>query len=377
MTGAHRIVILGAGYAGLAAARQAARAEGAKVTVVDARAEFVDRVRLHQALAGQQVRRTDLRKSLERKGIEFIQARVGRIDAAGRRIELAAVDAAPGTASHQPGWVLGYDTLVYALGSRGDRSAVPGAGEFAYSVATPEDLARVPELTGTVAVVGGGATGIEVAAELAESRPDLEVALVSADEPGGWLSAAARDHIRATFDRLGVRVHSDAKVESVTAAGLELAGGERIEAGIVLWCTGFAVPQVAIRSGLAVDAHGRVLVDDKLRSRSHPAVYAVGDCAVMAGPDGRALRMACATALPAGKYVGKSIVSRLRGREPRAHSYGYVLQCISLGRRDAVVQRVRADDSPTDRVFTGRPAVWIKEGIVRGVGGAARLSPLT
>lgn len=371
-TAAHRIVILGAGYAGLAAARQALRAKGAQVTVIDARAEFVDRVRLHQALAGQPVRRTDIRKSLERKGIEFVQARVERIDPAARRVELAADGAARGA-----GWALHYDTLVYALGSRGDRSAVPGAGEFAYSIATPEDLARIPELTGKIAVVGGGATGIELAAELAESRPDLEVELVSAEEPGSWLSAKARDHIRATFDRLGVRVHAGVKVREVTAAGLELVGGERIDAGIVLWCTGFAVPDVAIRSGLAVDADGRVLVDDKLRSRSHPAVYAVGDCALMPGSDGRALRMACATALPAGKYVGASIVSRLRGREPEAHSFGYVLQCISLGRRDAVVQRVRPDDAPTDRVFTGRLGVFIKESIVRAVGGAARLSPLT
>ncbi|MFE3260470.1 NAD(P)/FAD-dependent oxidoreductase [Nocardia sp. NPDC059229] len=359
MTGEHRIVVLGAGYSGLSAARQVAKAKGARITVVDARAEFVDRVRLHQALAGQQVPRADLRKMLAGKGIEFVQARIERIDSAGRRVELAG------------GQALGYDTLVYALGSAGDRSAVPGATEFAHSVAVPEDIRAVSELSGRIAVVGGGATGIEVASELAESRPDLLVSLVSADEPGGWLSPKAHNHIRATLDRLGVRVRTDAKVAAVTADGLELVDGDRIPAETVLWTTGFGVPQVAARSGLAVDARGRILVDDELRSSSHPDIYAVGDAAVIAGSDGHELRMACATAIPAGQYAATAIAARLRGKEPAARKYRYVFQCISLGRHDGVIQFVHADDSPARTVLTGRTAAWFKEQIVRMVGKVA------
>ncbi|MEU6584488.1 FAD-dependent oxidoreductase [Nocardia sp. NPDC046763] len=360
MTGEHRIVVLGAGYAGLSAARQAAKAAGARVTVVDARTEFVDRVRLHQALAGQQVPRADLRKMLAGKGIEFVQGRVERIDAVARRIALA------------DGGSLGYDTLVYALGSAGDRSAVPGAIEFAHSVAVPEDIARVPALSGRIAVVGGGATGIEVASELAESRPDLLVSLISADEPGGWLSAKAHNHIRAALDRLGVRVLTDAKVAAVAADGIALVGGEHVPAETVLWTTGFAVPRVAAESGLAVDPRGRILVDEELRSRSHPDIYAIGDAAVIAGPDGRDLRMACATAIPAGTYAATAIAARLRGKAPAARKYRYVFQCISLGRHDGVIQFVHADDSNARTVLTGRTAAWFKEQIVRMVGKVAQ-----
>ncbi|GAB4589550.1 NAD(P)/FAD-dependent oxidoreductase [Nocardia sp. IFM 10818] len=360
MTGEHRIVVLGAGYAGLSAAKRAARVRGARVTVIDARTELVERVRLHQALAGQRIPRWDLRELLERKGIEFVRARVGRIDPAARRVELEGERS------------VSYDSLIYALGSFGQADGVPGAAEFACTVATPEDVRGLPRLSGRVAVVGGGATGIETATELAEARPDLTVLLLSAEEPGAWLSDKARGHIRAVLDRLGVEVHSGAKVVEVRADGVELAGGDRIPADIVLWTTGFAVSPVAAESGLAVNAHGRVLVDDELRSRSHPEIYAVGDAATMAGPGDRELRMACATALPAGTYAATAIAARLRGKQPAPRRFRYVIQCISLGRADGVIQFVRADDAPARTVLTGRTAARFKELVVRGAGMAAR-----
>ncbi|WP_245722114.1 NAD(P)/FAD-dependent oxidoreductase [Nocardia crassostreae] len=325
MTGEHRIVVLGAGCAGLSAAKQAARVPGARVTVIEARAHLVERVRLHQALAGQRIPRWDLRELLERKGIEFVQARAVRIDTMQRSIEL------------EGNWSVSYDSLIYALGSIGQADGVPGAAEFARAVATPEDVRQLPALSGRVAVVGGGATGIETATELAEARPDLTVLLLSAEEPGAWLSDKARGHIRAVLDRLGVPVYSGAKVVEVHPDGVELAGGDRIQADTVLWTTGFAVPAVAADSGLAVNAQGRVLVDDELRSRSHPEIYAVGDAAIVAGPGARELRMACATALPAGKYAATALAARLRGKEPAPRRFRYYFQCISLGRADGVI----------------------------------------
>lgn len=355
----HRIVVLGAGYAGLAAAQRAVKAKGARVTVIDAHTEFVDRVRLHQVLAGQDVARWDLRKSLQDKGIDFVNGRAARVDAEARQVELA------------DGASVGYDTLIYALGSRGNRSGVPGAGEHAHSVAVAEDLPAIPELAGRVAVVGAGATGIEVAAELAESRPDLDVVLVSSDEPGVWLTPKATKHIRATMDRLGVEVRV-AKVAEVTAAGLELVDGARIAAETVLWTTGFAVPAVAADSGLPVDARGRILVDEQLRVPAHPEIYAVGDAAVMVGVNGREARMSCQAAQPAGKYVGAAVVARLRGKTPRPHRPRFVLTCVSLGRRDGIIQFMHADDSNARTVLTGRTAAGIKEFIVRAVGSAAK-----
>ncbi|MEV6556365.1 FAD-dependent oxidoreductase [Nocardia sp. NPDC051756] len=361
MTGQHRIVVLGAGYAGLAAAgRLASKAHGAQITVVDARDRFVERVRLHQQAAGQQIPAWNLRELLESKKIEFVRARATDIDTVGKHVLLdTATD-------------LDYDTLVYALGSIADPNSVPGVAEHAYSVSTPGDADRFEVPKGAVAIVGAGATGIELAAELAESHADSRVLLLSPDGPGAWLSARAQVHIRHVLEQLGVEIRADAKVIEVTAEGVRLADGSLVEAAATVWTAGFAVPDLAARAGLSVDGTGRVLTDASLRSVSHPDVYAAGDSAVIAGPGGRELRMACATALPTGKYAADAVAARLRGAEPGELRFRYVFQCLSLGRRDGLIQVLRADDSPGRIVLTGRTAAWVKELIVRGAGWVAR-----
>ncbi|WP_328406811.1 NAD(P)/FAD-dependent oxidoreductase [Nocardia sp. NBC_00403] len=363
MTGQHRIVVLGAGYAGLAAARRfASTAQDARITVVDGRAGYVERVRLHQQAAGQRIPAWDLRELLVAKGIQFVQAWVTELDADARRVIL---DGAP---------ALEYDTLVYALGSKADPAGVPGVAEHAFSVATPEDAIQLFEQaeTARMIVVGGGATGIELAAEVAESEPDSRVLLLSSEEPGAWMSQRAQAHVRRVLERLGVEIRSDATVIEVSAEGVRLAGGELIESMATVWTTGFGVSDLARRSGIAVAADGRMLTDPTLRSVSHPDVYAAGDSAVVAGPGDRELRMACATALPTGKYVADAVVARMRGRDPRKLRFRYVFQCLSLGRRDGLIQFLHADDTPGRTVLTGRTAAWFKEQIVRGAGRAAR-----
>lgn len=360
MTGQHRIVVLGAGYAGLSAARGLARrADGTRITVVDARSQFVERVRLHQLAAGQQVPRWELRELLESKGICFLRGRAVALDPVAKRISLADET------------IVDYDTLVYTLGSVADVESVAGARRYAHTVATVEDVARLGMPGGRVAVVGGGPTGIETAAELAESCPDRTVSLVSSEEPGAWLSERARRHIRTTLDRLGVEVRSGVKVVEVLPDGLRFADGGGLDTETVLWTTGFTVPRLAARAGLAVDAHGRLLVDETMRT-SDPDIYAAGDCAAIAGPDGRELRMACATALPTGAHAASSVLARLHGRQPTALRFRYYVQCISMGRRDGVIQLLWPDDTPTERVLTGRAAAWFKEGIVRGAARSAR-----
>ncbi|MFC4375939.1 NAD(P)/FAD-dependent oxidoreductase [Nocardia halotolerans] len=359
MTGQQRIVVLGAGYAGLSAARRLARtSRDATITVVDSRTEFVERVRLHQQAAGQSIRRWELRELLERKGIEFVRAHVSDLDPAAKRVRL------DGERS------IAYDTLVYALGSAADRG-VPGVAEYARSVATPGDVHALP--AGPVVVVGAGSTGIELAAELAESQPDSHVTLLGAQEPGAWLSARAVAHIDASLTRLGVTIRSDAKVVEVLPAGVRLADDTVVPADTVVWTAGFTVPDLARRAGLDVDAHGRIRTDATLRSVSHPDIYAAGDAALVAGPGERPLRMACATALPTGGYVARAIVARARATEPEPLRFRYHLQCISLGRRDAVIQFLEADDTPAERVIRGRAGALVKEMIVRGAGMALGL----
>lgn len=151
----------------------------------------------------------------------------------------------------------------------------------------------------------------------------------------------------------------------VHEGGVELAGGAGVEAGLTVWASGFAVPDLAERSGLAVADGGRVAVDPTLRSRSHPDIYAVGDSAAAHGPGEAPLRLSCATALPLGRYAADVIAARARGREPEDLRFRYVIQCVSLGRNDGLIQFVAADDSPHERVITGKAAAWVKERVVR------------
>ncbi|MEV0699810.1 FAD-dependent oxidoreductase [Saccharopolyspora sp. NPDC050389] len=353
-----QVVVVGAGYSGLAAAKLAARWTDAEVTLINADDRFVERVRLHQLAAGQQLRDLPLANLVAGTGVHLVVDRVTGIDAEEKAVRLANSDRA-----------VRYDLLIYALGSVADMGSVPGVGEHAYTVATGDEAVRLRERiadSAVVAVVGGGLTGIEAAAELAESHPGLKVRFVNGGELGAGLSRRGRDYLRRTFDRLGVEVLEQARVSEVRADGLVLADGEHIGADTVVWTAGFKVPELAREAGFAVDEHGRLVVDEMLRSVSHPEVTGIGDAAAVRMRSGQKLRMACATGLPSAQHAARAIADRLAGRAPRPIRFRYLNQCISLGRRDGLIQFVHADDSPREAVLTGRKAALYKEAIVRG-----------
>ncbi|MBT2509691.1 FAD-dependent oxidoreductase [Streptomyces sp. ISL-98] len=360
----HHIVVLGAGYAGLAAAKGAARKlrrSNVRITLVNAAGHFVERVRLHQLAAGQRLKELPLDNLLAGTGIELVVARVTAVDAAARTVR---VDSAP--------HAIGYDTLVYALGSAADTAPVPGAAAHAPAVATYDDAARLRERTagaggqGSLVVAGAGLTGIEAATELAEAYPGLKVQLVTGGELGAGLSERGRHYLRAALARHGVALREHTRVAEVAAHGLVLADGGEIPADAVVWAAGFRVPDLAREAGFAVDARGLITVDATLRSTSHPEVFAAGDAAAAYGPGGAASRMSCQTGLPMGAYVAGSVAAAVTGRTPRPLRLRYVWQNISLGRRDGLTQFTRADDSPVAAVLTGRASARFKEAVTRG-----------
>ena len=351
------IVVIGGGYAGLTAVRRIAKRTDAHVTLVNATANFVERVRLHQHASGQDLRVHTLAESVRGTGIELVIGRVQAIDTAAREIDV-------------DGRKIGYDTLVYALGSVPDDHGVPGVAEHALSVADLAGATEVRELLarkGTVTVVGAGLTGVETATELAETHPDLHVRIVAGHAPGARLSENGRKHFDKVFRRLGIEVRTGARVAKVLPDSVVLTDGNELPTDITVWTTGFGVSQLAAEAGVETDHSGRIVVDGTQRSVSHPDIYAVGDSAVVR-VNGQELRMACATGEPMAQYTAKAIAARLRGEEPKPFGYRYFIQCISLGRRDGLIQLVDGLDRPQRTVITGRPAAMIKEGIVRGAG---------
>jgi NADH dehydrogenase FAD-containing subunit len=360
MTTTPNIVVLGAGYTGVSAAKLLAKRTGATVTVVNNRDRFAERMRNHQLASGQKVRHLPLHELFNGTGVRLIIDRVTRVDTSGRQVELAS-STAP----------VGYDLLVYALGSHADLDAVPGVAEHAYAVAVVEEAERLRDrmrTAGTLAVVGAGPTGLETAAALAENYPDRTVRLATSGALGEGLSEPGRQYLHRVFDRLGIQVWEHARVAKVDADGLLLDGGERVDADAVAWTTGFKVAELAREAGLAVDHRGRMLVDGTLRSQSHPEIYGIGDAAAAHTRDGQVLRMGCGPGGLAAACAFHAITDRLAGRSPKPLRVKADALCISLGEWDGLLQPTDLDGSPRGKVRTGRPVAVIKKAVLRATG---------
>ncbi|MFG2455752.1 NAD(P)/FAD-dependent oxidoreductase [Streptomyces sp. NPDC048523] len=362
----HRIIVLGAGYSGAIAAGRLAkrlRREDVAITLVNAEPDFVERVRMHQLAVGQDLAPRPLREMFAGTGVDVKLAQVTSIDVDRKTV---AVQSTEGTAE------LAYDTLVYALGSGGNDHGVPGVAEHAHQIASRPGALRLRErLAGlaegeTVLVVGGGLTGLELVTELAEARPDLDVTLATRAELGDWLSPKGRAHLRKVIDGLGITVYENAAVTAVGADRVTTADGRTFPAAVTVWTTGFAVHPLAADTGLELADSGRIVVDATMRSVSHPDVYAIGDAGHALGAGDQPLRMSCASGTPMAWQAADSIAARLTDGKLPNTPLRYFNQCISLGRKDGLIQFVTADDRAVDRALTGRFAARYKELVCKG-----------
>ncbi|MEU4224212.1 FAD-dependent oxidoreductase [Nonomuraea sp. NPDC026600] len=376
------ILILGAGYTGIAAAIRAAtrtRRHGGKVTLVSASPRFTERLRLHQTAAGERLRDHAIADILAGTGIDLVLGRVTALDPVRHEVIVTGVHADSGPAGTdradsgplgawadggRTGRVIGYDKLIYALGTVTDLST-PGVAEHAY-VYDDHDQAvrlarRLGELDrGTVVVAGGGLTGVESATELAEAHPNLRVVLLSRGRPGSMMGDKARAYVDKAMARLGIQVRGGADVVKVLPDAVELAGGELIDSDATLWTAGTRGLPPAEEAGLTVDERGRIVVDSALRSVSHPDVYAVGDAAAVRQPYG-VMHGTCQGGIPTGLHAADALADGLLGRRVKAFRFGYVHQPLSLGRKDAVIQFTHPDDTPRKWYLTGRWAIAYKE----------------
>ena len=312
------IVIIGGGYGGVIAAARIAR-RGVAVTLVDAREGMIERIRLHQVVAGEDIPPVSYRHLFRNLPVNVVRARVTGIDREARRV----------LTTDGP---IAYDKLVYALGSD-------------TPLGNPLEIRERLKTAKTMTVVGGGLTGIELASEVAERHPEVAVTLIDAGRIGRGLSARALRHLRAWFAEHHVTVVENHRV----------AADARLAADVVVWTTSFTMSPIARDAGLRVNEKGQLVVDEHLRS-SDPSIYAVGDAAFVPKR-----RMSCALALPMGAYVA----DLLTGATEAPFRMGFAIQCISLGRNDGIIQFVHSDDTPREKALTGRPAAWVKELVCR------------
>ncbi|UAK32979.1 FAD-dependent oxidoreductase [Nocardia asteroides] len=345
------VVVVGGGYAGVMAANRLTQRSDVAVTVVNPRQAFVPRLRLHQLVGGTHDAVVDFREVLA-EGIRLVVDNVTGIDAAGRRVTLAE------------GGELGYDYLIYAVGSGSAGPRVPGAAQFAYPIATLEAAQRLRSvlfdtpITAAVTVVGGGPTGIETAAELAEQGRG--VTLVCGGVLGPYLHPKARRTAHKYLAKLGVSVLEgpDASVTEVTPESVRLSGGRTLNSQVTIWTAGFGVPDLAARSGLSTDTAGRLLTDETLTSVDDERIVAAGDSAA---PSDLPFRMSAYAAGCLGAHAADTVLHRIAGEQPEPVDLSFPAMCISFGRRAGIFQLAHKDDTAIRLYFTGPVGKKLKE----------------
>src|SRR5207253_3443732 len=205
------IVILGGGYAGALAAARIGKKQ--RVTLIEQAEGLVERIRLHQVAAGDDIAPVSYAQLFRGLDVEVIRARVERIDRAAKRVILSDGESVP------------YTELIYALGSTVNAPPNTSALRGPESAKALRRKLQTME-SGRVAIVGGGLTAIELAAEIAERFPALEVSIVTRGTIGGGLSEKAARHLRDWFAAHRVALH-------------EGRDGADAEADLVVWCAGF------------------------------------------------------------------------------------------------------------------------------------------
>lgn len=353
------VVVLGAGYAGMSLALRLARKTEAHITLVNAGPDFVERVRLHQRAAGQEVGLHPIVNLIAGTDITFEQGYVTALDPQNRTVTVNKGGSEK---------ILAYDNLVYTLGSTIDRDSVEGVREYA-DVVTLEKLGALHEkLAGLrrgarLVICGGGLTGIESSTELAEAYPELDITLVTRGKFPQNLSEVGARYIRRTFAKMGITVRDETEILRLTAKEV-VTGRGNLPYDVVIWAGAFVPSPLAREAGIKTNAQGQILVDTNLRSLSHPEIYAAGDAAAIAEFSPH-LRMACATALPMAAHLADNLAAQLKGRPLKDYRFRYYIRCISLGRHNGMLQVVGADDTPRELVFTGALGAFLKEQVVR------------
>jgi NADH:ubiquinone reductase (H+-translocating) len=322
-----RILVLGAGFAGLWAAIGAARkideigsaASDVEILVVDRNEYHNLRVRNYEVdLSDVTIPLADV---LDPIGVNHISAEVRAVDPSARQVTVE-------TGAGQQ--CLTYDRLVLTLGSQLVRPAIPGLAADGYDVDTYvaatrldahlEELGKQAPSEGrsTVVVVGAGFTGIEVATEMpakldrAHLSNQHRIVLVDPNaEVGMTIGEYARQTILDALSALGVETRLNVSVTSVHADGIKLSSGEFISAKTVVWCAGMQASPVGAACGVERDQYGRLVVDRFMRATGLTHVFAAGDVASSAIDGIHSTVMSCQFARPMGRFAGHNVVADL------------------------------------------------------------------
>jgi NADH:ubiquinone reductase (H+-translocating) len=356
-----RVVIVGGGFAGLEASKVLANAE-VDVTLVDAQNHHCFQPLLYQ-VATASLSPADVAWPIrailrQQKNVRVIMARVTGIDTQARCVKTSEID-------------LPYDYLVLATGAThsyfghddwapfapglkhiGDATEIRRRFLIAFERAeVAEDEAARRRLL-TFVIVGGGATGVEMAGAIAEvarrtlqhdfRRIDPRTSRIVLIEAGPRLlpafSEALSDYAERSLQKMGVEVQLGRMVTGCDADGVSLDKG-RIEAATVIWAAGVVASPAAMWIGAEYDRSGRIKVNADLSVPGRPEIFAVGDTAAVSDRAGRPVPGIASAAKQMGRYVGKVIAAKAQGRPaPAAFAYRHLGDLATIGRKSAAVK---------------------------------------
>jgi len=355
-----KVVIVGAGFGGIQAAVALSRVD-VDVIVLDRQNHHCFQPLLYQvataALSPAEIA-WPIRHMLRRqRNATVFMADVKGVDLAGRSVETSAGP-------------MSYDYLVIATGATHSYFGHDDWAEFAPGLKRIEDATRIrrsillaferAELAGndadrqcllTFVIVGGGATGVEMAGAIAEiarqtlandfRRIDPRTSRIILLEAGPRVIPTLPEDLsryaERALTRMGVDVRTSTRVISCDAGGVDVDHG-RIDASTIIWAAGVVASPAASWLGAAHDRAGRVLVRPDLSVPDHPEVFVIGDAAVIHGDDGEPVPGVAPAAKQMGHYVGRLIAARLAGESMPAFRYRNLGELATIGRRAAVVK---------------------------------------
>ena len=341
-----RIVVLGAGFAGLWAAIGAARkldeigqAAEVEILVIDRNPYHNIRVRNYEVDLSEVA--IPLAGLLDPVGVGHMVAEVQGIDPVRQEVTIATSDGPK---------ALAYDRLVLALGSELLRPAIPGLAangfdvdSYAAAIRLDAHLAALGEQDtsegrSTVLVVGAGFTGIEVAAEMPRKLDRAGVSgarrIILVDPNpvvGTTIGDNARPIIAAALSSLGVETRLNVTVTAVDANAIALSSGERIPTQTIVWCAGMRASPLAETLPIERDRHGRIMVDQFMRAAGVTNVFAAGDVACSLVDGVHASVMSCQFARPMGRFAGHNVVADLFGQPMLPLDIDWYVTVLDLG----------------------------------------------
>lgn len=321
-----RILVLGAGFAGLWAAIGAARMreelgksrDDADILVIDRNPYHNIRVRNYEVDISEAA--IPLAELLDPIDVDHRVAEIGAIDPARQQVIVE-------TGAGQD--VLPYDRLVLTLGSELVRPAIPGLAAASFDVDTYQAAVRLNDHLAalgrrapspgrsTIVVVGAGFTGIEVATEMPSkcARAGISDARVILIDPNPVVGATIGDHgrpvINDALSSLSIETRLGARISGVDASGVTLSSGEFIATQTVVWCAGMAASPLAAMLACAHDRLGRIEVDSFMRARQLSNVFAAGDVASCLIDGVHSTVMSCQFARPMGRFAGHNVMADL------------------------------------------------------------------